>query len=448
MLDKEAFRSYDIRGTYPKQVNEGLAYGVGRALVRHLKVKEIVVGKDARASGNKLFRALAKGINEEGCDVVYIGMCTTPLLNFAVVTGNFKAGVMISASHNPGEYNGFKVIKEGALQMHTKELQKIREIADGLGEAPAGGGCGKGKITEGDFLKEYLRHVQKFAKGTGKMRVVVDYGNGVASLTAKPLFEKLGLEIVALYEEPLPNFPNHEPNPHDLKNMDELRGSVVREKADLGLFFDGDGDRVAVVDEKGEIVEADLLVGVLAKEELAEGKKGKVYYDLRFSRAVGDAISEQGGQPVMMRVGNPFYKERLREEGGVLAGEFSGHIMFPENFNMDDGLFAAVKTMAAMAKHGKKISELIAPLRKYYATEEINLKVGDAKEVMAAVEAAFPEGKPREIDGLYLKFEWGWISVRISRTEPLVRVRLEADSAEKRKEIREKVLGIISKTGE
>ncbi len=446
MLDKEAFRSYDIRGTYPTQVNEELAYMAGRALAGYLNAKEIVVGKDARESGDALFKELARGMNEAGCDVVYIGMCTTPLLNFSVVKGGFKGGVMISASHNPAEYNGFKVIKEGALQMHTSELREIREIAEGIGEAPAEG-KGTGKITEKNFLDDYLEHVAKFAGEIGKPKVVADYGNGVASVTAKPLFEKLGLEIVSLYEEPLPGFPNHEPNPHELANMDELRKKVVEEKADLGLFFDGDGDRVAVVDEKGDVVEADLLVGVLAKEEL-EKQKGRVYYDLRFSRAVRDAISGAGGEPIMMRVGNPFYKERLRDEGGVLAGEFSGHIMFPDNFNMDDGLFAAVKIMAAMGKHGKKVSGLIAPLRKYYATEEINLKVKGAEEAMAEVEKAFPEGKPLEIDGLYLEFEWGWISVRMSRTEPLVRVRLEADSAEKRKEIREKLLGIIRKAGE
>lgn len=434
-MNLSAFKAYDVRGKYPTEVNEELAYAVGRAFVRYLsclpagrRPQTVVVGRDMRASSPSLSEKLIEGIVCEGADVVDIGMCPTPMVNFAVSNYGYDGGIMVSASHNPGEYNAFKLIKSGSEQIgEDNGLAEIRSIVEKGFSVCAG----KGAVTEKDVLSDYLAHVLKFAEGMCPLKVVVDYGNGVGAISAKPAFARLDLELTELFAEPNDAFPNHPANPHDVENFNALIKEVSDKKADLGIFFDGDADRAIFVDDKGEIVPVDLLTVLLAEEELAEKKLEKVYFDLRFSKSVPSLIKKAGGTPVMMRVGNPFYKMALKNEGGILGAEFSGHIMYAENNNADDGLFAAVKTMKLICGRGKKLSELLSGVKKYEGSPEISLPAKNPETVAERLVADFPKGKEIEMDGTYLDFPDGFISVRQSQTEPqLFRIRVESKTKE------------------
>lgn len=427
-MNLSAFKTYDIRGPYPDEVNEELAFLVGRALVRHLSAKNIVVGYDMRTSSESLRDKLIEGITCEGADVINIGRCTTPMLYYAVAHYGYDGGVMISASHNPASHNGFKLVKKGA-QMVAEGfgLEDIKEIVKkGFGQCSV-----PGVVTEKNVLTEYLGHHLRFAEGISDISVVVDYSNGVGSISGKPLFARLNLDLTEMYEEPDGNFPNHPANPHDIENFKDLRDMVVKKKATVGIFFDGDADRAIAVDELGSVVPMDLMTVLLAKEELKKKKKGTVYFDLRFSKAVPDLIKSFGGDTKMLRVGNPFYKQALREHGGILASEFSGHIMYPENYDIDDGLFVAIKILKLVSESKKPLSEMIKEVNKYETTEEITFKAKNPNTVFDRLYAEFPEAKRLDLDGVYLDFPDGFISVRESQNEPgLFRIRAEARTKE------------------
>lgn len=423
-MNLSAFKAYDVRGNYPDEVNEKLAYLVGRSLVRYLSAKTIVVGRDMRASSPSLSEKLIEGIICEGADVVSIGMCTTPMLNFAVSNYNYDGGVMISASHNPKDDNAFKLIKPGSEQIGEENgLLDIKNLVQrGFTDCP-----GKGATSEKDVLSDYLSHIMGIANDICPLKVVADYGNGVGAISAKPAFARLELDLTEMYEEPNDQFPNHPANPHDIENFNDLIGEVHRKKADLGIFFDGDADRAAFVDDMGRVVPADLLIVLLAQEELKKTPGEKIYYDLRFSKAVPDLIKKAGGTPIMMRVGNPVYKKALKEKGGILGAEFSGHIMYADNYNIDDGLYTSFKVFKLLCVRGKKLSELIDEVKKYEGSPEESMEAKNPKDVYDRVIAAFPEGKQIDLDGVYLDFPDGFISVRQSQNEPqLFRLRAEA----------------------
>lgn len=425
-MNLTAFKAYDIRGLYPDQVNEDLAYAVGRALVRHLSAKKIVVGRDMRLSSPSLMEKIIEGATCEGADVINIGMCTTPMLNFAVANYGYDGGIMISASHNPGQYNAFKIIGAAAIQIdETSGLQDIKTIVEkGFGQCAQ-----KGTLTEKEVLSDYLAHVMKYAEGISGLKVAIDYGNGVGAITGKPAFARMDIEAIELYEEPDGGFPNHPANPHEIENFGDLVELVKNNNCDLGIFFDGDADRGLFVDELGNIVPIDLLVTLLAVEELREKQGELVYYDLRFSKAVADHIKNAGGKPEMMRVGNPFYKRKMSKEGGIIGAEFSGHIMFAENYNMDDGLFAAIKTLQLLTSTDKKLSELIESVREYEGSPEESFEAKNPETVADRLIRAFPDANQVDLDGTYLDFPDGFISVRQSQTETqLFRLRAEAKS--------------------
>jgi len=442
LVDRKIFKAYDIRGIYPKEINEKAAYLVGRALVQFLSAGTVVVGRDMRESGIGLFRELARGITDQGADVEDIGMCTTPMLGFAVARFGHDAGVMISASHNPKEYNAFKLIKKPGEQLSSEtgilEIRKLCEKNEFKKEP-------KGKIIQRNVLDDYKKHILKYTGDIKDLKVVVDYGNGVGSISSKPVFAELAVDAIHMYDKPDGEFPNHPANPHDHKNMADLQERVLAEKADLGIFYDGDADRSIIIDEKGEIVHADLLLGVLAVEELKKYPGEKIYYDLRFSKTIKEEILRQKGKPVMLRVGNPFYKSALIHDGGILAGELSGHIMYKENYCLDDGLFAAVKTMDVMCRTKKKISELIEPFQKYHQSEEINLPVKDAKITLEKMKNNYTDGKFVDIDGVLVQYKDWWFSLRMSNTEPLVRLRLESNTKELLERKKKELLDLIHK---
>lgn len=430
-MKKSVFGAYDIRGIYPEEINEELAYKVGRAFVRFLsclpagrRQQTVVVGRDARLSSPSLREKLIEGISCEGADVIDIGICTTPMLNFAVANYEYDGGIMISASHNPGEYNAFKLIRENAIQLDEdsgiKEIQDL--AAKGFTDCP-----GRGATCEKDVLSDYLAHVLKAAEGVSDIKIVVDYGNGVGSVSGKPAFARMDIDLTEIFDNPDGNFPNHPANPHDIDNYNDLKNAVLAEKADIGIFFDGDADRATFVDDLGRVVPTDLIFIYLSEDALKENPKGNIYFDLRFSKSVSKYIKKFEGNPIMLRVGNPFYKKALAFEGGVLAGEFSGHIMYPENFGIDDGLFASIKLMRILSEKQKKLSELIDEVKKFETSAEESLTAKNPENLYDRVIGAFPEAKLLELDGVYLDFPNGFISVRQSQSEPhLFRIRVEA----------------------
>lgn len=441
-MNLSAFKAYDVRGVYPGEINEELAYMIGRAFVRYLSAKTIVVGRDMRASSPSLSEKLIEGIICEGADVIDIGMCTTPMLNYTVFAYEYDGGIMVSASHSSSDMNAFKIIskEEGQLD-EEKGLPEIKNLVEkGFTECP-----GKGAVTEKDVLSDYLTHIMKTAEGICPLKVAVDYGNGVGAISAKPAFARLDLELTELYEEPNGKFPNHPANPHDIENFNDLISKVHEKKADLGIFFDGDADRSILVDDLGRIVPTDLLTALLVSDELKEKPGEKVYFDLRFSKTVPKLIKKARGEPVMMRVGNPFYKRILKKERGLLGAEFSGHIMFSENYCIDDGLFAALKAMKLLCKKEKKLSELIDEIREYEGSPEESYEVKNPDTLYDRVIAEFPEGKEIELDGVYLDFPDGFLSVRQSQTEKtLFRIRGEAKKREKLEERLNKVKRILA----
>lgn len=444
-INSKIFKTYDVRGKYPEEINEEAAEKIGAAFAFWAKESaEIIVGRDARLSSPSLFEALAKGINSQGKDVVDIGICTNPMLIFAVkISKNNSCGIMISASHSPAQYNAFKLNDTNGIQMNEEKYATIKEMAiNGIFKNNES----TGKIIQKDILTEYENHVLGHVnQNINKLKIVVDCGNGVGAVSARPIFDKLGISAVFLYEEPVGKFPNHPADPHNIENMKELRERVVSEKADLGIFFDGDADRGIVIDEKGEIVYADFMVALLAQEALKKYPGEKVYYDLRFSKVVKEIVEESGGIPVIMRVGNPFYKEKMMLDSGAIAGEFSGHIFTKDGMGIDDGLFAAIQVMNIMIGKNKKLSELIAPFYKYFATEEINMEVKDAESALKIVAEKYSDGRSLELDGVYIEYPDWWFSLRRSNTEPVVRLRIEANSKNLMKEKRKEITALLVK---
>jgi phosphomannomutase len=426
-MNLSAFKAYDIRGKYPEEVNEELAFLVGRAIARYFKANTITVGRDMRLSSPSLSEKLIQGINYEGADVVNIGMCTTPMLNFSVAKFGFDGGVMISASHNPGGDNAFKIIDRDVMQLSEFDgLNEIKKLVEsGMTDININTVKGMGSVS--NVKDHYLAHIYELIGGIKPLKVVVDYGNGVGSISASTAFAVLGVDVIELNTLPDGSFPNHPANPHDIANFDQLIEAVKSNKADLGVFFDGDADRSIIVDDRGDIVPVDLLTVLLAEQEAKKGLLGKVYYDLRFSKAVGKMISEFGSEPVMMRVGNPFYKKALREDGGVMGAEFSGHIMYAENYNIDDGLYAALKTIKMVGESDQKLSKMIEKVKIFESSPEESFHCNNPEAALTQIVSAFPESKQINIDGIYLDFEDGFMSVRQSNSERgLIRIRAEA----------------------
>ncbi len=440
-MNPKIFKAYDVRGVYPEEINEDAAYRIGRAFAVFLGCKKVVVGRDMRDSSEALFSHLARGLNDQGVDVVDIGLVTTPMLNFSVAHYGYDGGIMISASHNPSQYNAFKLIAPPALQIGAGSgMEEIKALAVKNEFRSAGT---EGKIFKKEVLDDYLTHIKRFTGNIKGLKIVCDYGNGVGAISAKPLLDSLPVECIHLFEIPKGSFPNHPANPHEIKNFQDIQKAIRENHADIGLFFDGDADRSIVLDENGEIIFPDMITCLLVQSELKGHEGEKVYFDLRFSKVTKEEIVKNKGVPVMMKVGNPFYKEKLIKEGGLFGAELSGHMMFKENYSIDDGLFAAVKVLNSVCISGKKVSELIAPFRRYFQSPEISTKVDDAPAVLDRVKARYSDGQLLEIDGIHVTYPDWWFSLRKSNTEPLVRLRLEADTQELLEQKKEELLAII-----
>ncbi len=430
------FKAYDIRGVVPDELDAGIAGRIGRAAGCFLGASSLLVGRDARSHSPELADALTRGLRESGVDVIDLGLCATPMLYFAVEHLGAGGGIMVTASHNPGRYNGFKVCREHAIPVAGDSgLADIERLCADLPE-PA---SQPGGHTTADVAGPYVEHLLAVGSGRPRLKVAIDCGNGMASVGLEPLLQRLPLEVERLYFEPDGSFPNHEADPLKRENLEDLVAAVKRTGADFGVAFDGDADRAVFVDECGEPVPSDLMTGVLAGPRLRRWPGGRVLYDLRSSRATVEAIEAAGGVAEMSRVGHSFFKARLRETGGVFGGELSGHFYFrfSDQLVADDALAAFVALLDVLAEQGKPLSEIVAPLRRYHASGEVSRRVNDAEALLASLEAEHADAEISHLDGLLVRYPDWWFNVRASNTEPVVRLNVEADREETMREQRD-----------
>ena len=442
------FKAYDIRGVWGRDWDGRTARAIGRSLPGLLDAREICVGRDARLSSDEVFAAFADGVREAGCGVADIGRCDTPAVYFATARYGFDAGVMITASHNPAEYNGLKISGREAVPVgYDAGLDRLEAMTSALlaaeaapvGEAAATPAATPAAAAGGlrtlAIRGDYLAHLARFRDGIGDLKVVVDYSNGTGSVYFPGALEGLPCTVVPMFDEPDGRFPNHAPNPLVEANLDALKARVLSEHADLGLCFDGDADRMMAVDEKGRYVSADLLIGLLARyyfqmhpDRLA-GATRIVSYDIRSSRGVVEELERLGAEPRMCRVGHVFAKRLLRESGGIMGGELAGHYYFREHFYCDSALMAALLVLGILSREGRPLSELVAGIRRYHSSGELNFRVEDKDRIIAGVREAYRDGSLNELDGIRVDYPSWWFNVRKSNTEPLLRLVLEAASA-------------------
>lgn len=439
------FKAYDIRGLYGTELTETLALAVGRALVTFLGCKKVVVGRDIRPHSASLFAALAEGMTMQGADVIDLGECSTPMSYYANGVLGCDAGVMITASHNPGEYNGFKLARAQAVPISgATGIADIERIVQTGSFAPLP--AVRGTISTYDIAEEYARFVRKMADIKRPLRIAADFGNAMGIWEAR-VFEGLPLEITRLYGEPDGRFPNHVANPLEVETLDALRAEIRKGGYDFGVAFDGDADRAGFIDERGEIVPMDIMTALIAKNILNRYPGAPIFYDLRSSWAVKEVIQEAGGQPMMSRVGHAFIKNQMREADAVFAGELSGHYYFKANFTAESSAMAVLALANIVSVSNVPLSEMVKPIRRYFASGEINTKLAsqaDAVRVMDALKQRYgTQGRLFELDGVSVEFEDWWFNVRCSNTEPLIRLNLEAKTPAAMALHRDEVLNLI-----
>ena len=429
-----AFHAYDIRGIYNVDFDKEIAYKVGYFLPELLSADKVLVGRDARVSSDEIHEYLLKGITDAGADVYDAGLCTTPMVYFGTAFYGFKASVQITASHNPAEYNGMKVSRENALPVgYDTGLGQIKEWIE------EGRECfvaeKRGEIHQIDVRKDYLPFLLKYKEDWSDLKIAMDVSNGMASLFVHDIF---GDQPAYIYDEMDGRFPNHEPNPLVLKNVVDLQKLVAETKADIGIIFDGDADRVMFVDENSRFISPDLMIAVLGHYFLEErGEKGYIHQDIRSSKAVGEYLAPMGGVMNTWRVGRAYAALKLRELDGVYGGELAGHYYFRDFYYSDSGLLASiliVNVVARMKKHGISLSQLIARIEKYQNSGEINFRVEDKKGAMDAVRDYFMRTEKStaymDFDGYRVEFPDWWFNIRPSNTEPYLRFLCEATSKE------------------
>ena len=422
----DIFKAYDIRGLVDGELSPDFAFAVGLAFARFLEIERepstVIIGEDMRPSSPELADAFSAGVTSNGTNVIRIGLASTDLLYFAAGSKNLP-GAMFTASHNPAAYNGIKLCLSGARPIGKETgLQTIENfVRNGMPVAMRPVGI----ETNEDLLQAYADHLHKLVsfKGNRPLKIVIDAGNGMAGFTAPAIFDRLGAEIIPLYFELDGNFPNHEANPIDPANLRDLQKSVLENKADIGLAFDGDADRCFLVDEKGETVDPSLLTALIASRELAKNPGATIIHSLISSRTVVEVINELGGVPVRSRVGHSYIKALMAETGAIFGGEHSGHFYFKDFWRADSGALAALHALAALGESDQTISQLLAPFKRYVASGEVNSRVSDAAAIIKAIKekySAEPEFQIDELDGLTASTSTWWFNVRASNTEPLL----------------------------
>lgn len=439
MFNPDIYRSYDIRGIVPGEFDPAEAYHIGRAYAVHTGAKEVVVARDMRPSGDGIEPELVRGLSEGGVSVIRIGLATSPLFYFAVHKLEADGGLMVTASHNPGEYNGIKLTREKAIPIGGETgLNEIRDLVKER-RWPAAGRAGQ--VKEASVREGYLNMVSEGCDASG-LKIVVDAGNGMAGMLLEDVFRRIGGEAVPLYWELDGTFPNHEADPLKEENMEDLRRAVRKEKADLGVAFDGDGDRVFFTTERGVTVSGDITTALVAQQILKVNPKGTILYDLRSSRATREAIEEAGGRAVMSKVGHSNIKAQMRKEGAVFAGELSGHFYFTPWY-AESGLLAMNYVVRTLRNRQQLLSELVAPFERYAKTPEINFKVSDKEAAMERIKERYGDARMLVLDGVTVSYPNWWANVRASNTEPLLRLNMEADTEELLEEKQAEVEALI-----
>ena len=435
-----AFHAYDIRGIYGKDWDKEVAYKVGYFIPKLLKADKVLVGRDCRVSSDEIFEAATRGINDAGADVVNIGLSSTPMVYFGTANYGFKASIQITASHNPAEYNGMKVSTTDAQAVgYDAGLGQIKAWIDEGVPTPVA--AVRGKIYEKDILDDYLAFMRKFVGDISGLTIAMDLSNGMANLFAKQIFGE-GPNIHYLFDTLDGRFPNHEPNPLIEKNCYPLEDKVREVKADAGVIYDGDADRVMFIDERGKFISPDLMIALMGRYFVGErGLKGIVLQDIRSSKAVGEYLEPMGCKMQTWKVGRAFAAAKLREIDGVWGGELAGHYYFRDFFYSDSGLLASIillNIVAGLKKEGKVLSQAIAEIVRYENSGEINFRLEDKKGAMDAVKELFTsQEKPTafmDFDGYRVEFPDWWFNIRPSNTEPYLRFLCEASSKELLKE--------------
>ncbi len=424
------FKAYDVRGTVPDQLTPEVAYRIGRALVTTMKPEVVAVGRDMRLSGPALAGALIDGIRDQGADAVDLGLVSTDALYFAVGRFGYPAGVMITASHNPAGDNGFKICRQEARALSLDDgLDDIRDavIADHFTEPD-----GRGDLTQRDVLDDYAAFVlgQVDTAAIKPLKIAIDAGNGMAGATVPRVFTALPCEVIPLYFDLDGSFPNHEANPIEPENIKDLQRTVIEQNCDLGVAFDGDADRMFLIDERGQFIGGDMTTAMVSVMILRRNPGAAVVYNLICSRSVPETIERNGGRPIRSRVGHSYIKATMRQEDAVFGGEHSGHFYFRENWYADSGLLALLTVLELISEADQPLSAVLRPLDTRVRSGEINTEVEDPAAVSAAVEAHFAAAGATvdHLDGLTVGFPDWWFNLRSSNTQPLLRLNVEAET--------------------
>ncbi len=447
-INPSIFKAYDVRGLYPAEINEEVARQIGRGFVAYLQAKQIGVSRDMRLSSPALAHAFIEGAREQGANVIDYGMLGTDMLYYAVVKDNLAGGAQITASHNPKQYNGIKMVREGAAALSGDAgIGDIRDmIAGGRIPAPA---PAKGSLRSHNILPQYVDKVLTFIDTSiiKPFNVVLDAGSGMGGLVAPALFDHLPCRTTRLCFNIDDSFPNHEANPLIEENREDITAEVIKQRADVGIAWDGDADRCFFIDGDGGFVPGDFVTALLAEAFLLKHPGATVIYDLRASHAVRDIVAKYGGRSLMNRVGHAFIKQRMRQEDAIFAGEVTGHYYFRDFSYADNGFIPALLMLELMSKKNQSLRELLQPFReKYFISGEINTKLASMNEVpkkLAAIESRYKDGQMEKMDGVSVEYPDWHFNVRASNTEPLLRLNLEARTPEQMERKRDEVLDVI-----
>jgi phosphomannomutase len=447
-LNPSIFKAYDVRGVYPDEINEDAARAIGAAFIAYLKARRIAVSRDMRLSSPALTAAFVDGATSQGADVIDYGMAPTDMLYYAVASDRLEGGVQITASHNPKQYNGMKMVRQEAFPLSGEAgIGDIRDmIANDRIPAPA---SRRGDVTKKDVLDAYVEHVMSFIDPSviRPFNVVLDAGSGMGGLVAPKLFERLPCRTTRLCFEIDGRFPNHEANPLIEDNRRDIVARVIADKADIGIAWDGDADRCFFIDGTGEFVSGDFVTALLAEAFLMKHPGASVIYDLRASSAVKDTVERYGGAALMNRVGHAFIKQRMRESNAIFGGEVTGHYYFRDNFYADNGFIPALLMLELMSKKGQSLHELLQPLaRRYFISGEINTKLASMDLVPMKIDqlaARYADARQYKLDGISVEYPDWHFNVRPSNTEPLLRLNLEAKTPELMAAKRDEVVALI-----
>jgi phosphomannomutase len=437
------FKDYDVRGTYPDQLDDDTAYAVARGFVAGLGVSQVAVGRDMRLSSPAIAAAVIRGIVDQGAEAIDLGLTSSDELYFAVGNYGYQSGVMITASHNPGNYNGLKFCLKDAIPVSSETgLNAVRDMVL-AGRIPAG--RPGGKVTKVDALPGYIERMHTFVqKGDLKpLRVVVDAGNGMAGMIVPAVFKGLPVEIIPLYFELDGHFPHHPASPIEPQNMADLQRAVLEHHADLGAAFDGDADRMFLVDEQGKLLDGSIVVLLVARSLLRKNPGATILYNLICSRSVPELIEREGGRAVRTRVGHSFIKAQMRAENAIFGGEHSGHFYYRDFWFADSGMISLLVCLEILSQENTPLSQVVAALDRRCRSGELNSHVKDIPAKLAELQRRYANGVIDHLDGITVQYDQWWFNVRASNTEPLLRLNVEAADCALMAQQRDELLAVI-----